>query len=107
MLQDRQHAVCRFPTLFNGNNRSGYNVIYELAVAVQLPMLSLVGFEAAHTPPVMVDKDTIELYTEGCKSWCTAADHMGWIYSDRWFLSEYVRGLHGSGLLMKTAATKN
>ena len=107
-FQEDSKLLADFPTLFYGLNLSGYNVIYKLAVAAQLPMLSHVGFEAAHPPPVMDDKDTVEMYTERWKSWLTAADHIGWSYSDRWFLNEYVRGLHGSlgtlGLLMKSAA---
>ena len=100
-----------FSTLFSGIIRSGYHVFYELAVAAQLPMLSLVGFEAVHTRPVMDSNDTIDMYTARWKSWFHAADAIGWIYSDRWFLNEYVRGLHRSlgevGLLLKGNATAN
>ena len=67
--------------------RSGYNIICELAVLAQLPMLSLVGFEAIHTPPVMDDKDAIEANTERWQFWFDAAGHIGWSYSDRWFLT--------------------
>ena len=95
----------------NPRVRSGYNVIYELAVAAQLPMLSLVGFEAVHTPPIMDDKDSIETYTERWQVWFDAAGHLGWVYSDRWFLNEYVRGLHRSlskmGTLLLHAAEAN
>ena len=99
--------LCKaFPTKFH--IRSGYHIIYELAVLAQLPMLSLVGFEAVHTPPVMDDKDTIEAYTKRWQFWFDAASHIGWVYSDRWFLNEYVRGLHRSlskmGALLLTAA---
>jgi hypothetical protein len=100
-----------FPTLFNSNNSSGYHIIYALAVAAQMPMLSLVGFEAVHKPPIMNDTDTIEVYTERWKSWFTAAYHLGWVYSDRWFLNEYARGLHGSlrklGMVLKNDANNN
>ena len=55
------HAA--FPTKLNPHVRSGYNIIYELAVLAQLPMLSLDGFGVVHTPPVVNDKDTIDEYT--------------------------------------------
>ena len=106
-----QKLCADFATLFNSNNSSGYHVIYELAVAAQLPMLSLVGFEAVHRPPIMNDADTIDMYTERWKSWFTAADHLGWINSDEWFLIEYTRGLHKSlrqmGGTLKNEANAN
>ena len=43
--------------LFNGKPAVAFISFYELAVAAQLPMLSVVGFEAVHKRPVMEDKD--------------------------------------------------
>ena len=71
-----------------------------------MPMLSLVGFQAVHKPPLMNDADTIEVYTG-----LTAADHLGWVHSDRWFLNEYTRGLHKSlrtlGQMLRNDANTN
>ena len=64
-----------FSALFLDDNDSGYHIIYELAVAAEMPMLSLVGFQAVHKPPLMNDADTIEVYTGCWKTWLTATDH--------------------------------
>ena len=61
-----------FSTKLSPHIRSGYDIIYELAVLDQLPMLSLVGFMVVHTPPVMDDKDNIDEYTARWQFWFDA-----------------------------------